>query len=136
MTDFQTEMNLVVQKFVAEVTELSRRAAIDTLASAFSSHVPTTAHASVASPAPAAGAASKRGSRGAKRTQEDLEAMSGTVSTYIKANPGLRIEQINKALGTTTKDLALPLRKLVAEGFVNTKGQKRATTYFAGKKMK
>jgi hypothetical protein len=29
----------------------------------------------------------------------------------VKANPGLRIEQINKELGTTTKDLALPSRE-------------------------
>ena len=31
----------------------------------------------------------------------------------MKAHPGLRIEQINKELGTLTKDLALPIRKLL-----------------------
>ncbi len=46
-------------------------------------------------------------------------------------NPGLRIEQINKQLGTTTKSLALPIRKLVAEKRVKTKGAKRSTAYFA-----
>jgi hypothetical protein len=48
----------------------------------------------------------------------------------------MRIEQINKQLGTTTKDLALPIRKLISEGAITTKGQKRSTTYFAGKKAK
>ena len=75
-----------------------------------------------------------RGGRGAKRTSADLEALSDRFASFVKANPGLRIEQINKQLGTTTKDLALPIRKLISEGVVNAKGQKRSTTYFPGKK--
>jgi len=50
----------------------------------------------------------------------------------VKANPGLRIEQINKQLGTTTKDLALPIRKLLAESAIQAKGRKRSTTYYSG----
>ncbi|HEX2689793.1 MAG TPA: hypothetical protein VHN14_24410, partial [Kofleriaceae bacterium] len=72
--------------------------------------------------------------RGAKRSPEDLEALSEQFATFVKANPGLRIEQINKQLGTTTKDLALPIRKLISEGMITAKGQKRSTTYFPGKK--
>jgi hypothetical protein len=37
MSDFQTEMNRVVAGFVAQITELARRAAIDTLESALGS---------------------------------------------------------------------------------------------------
>ena len=55
--------------------------------------------------------------------------------TFVRTNPGLRIEQINKQLGTTTKDLALPIRKLISEGAIAAKGQKRSTMYFpAGRK--
>jgi predicted HTH transcriptional regulator len=75
-----------------------------------------------------------RGGRGAKRTSADLEALSERFASFVKANPGLRIEQINKQLGTTTKDLALPIRKLISEGVISAKGQKRSTTYFPGKK--
>jgi predicted transcriptional regulator len=60
--------------------------------------------------------------------------MSEKFAAFVKANPGLRIEQINKQLGTTTKDLALPIRKLISEGMLKAKGQKRSTTYFPGKK--
>ena len=35
-------------------------------------------------------------------------------------------------LGTKTSDLALPLKKLIADGAVDTKGARRATTYFPG----
>jgi predicted transcriptional regulator len=75
-----------------------------------------------------------RGGRGAKRSSADLEALSDRFASFVAANPGLRIEQINKQLGTTTKDLALPIRKLISEGMLKAKGQKRSTTYFPGKK--
>jgi hypothetical protein len=140
MSDFQNEMNRTVQGFVAQITELARRAAIDTLESAFGGRAPRGGGGSAAAAPVAAATASlarvgrPRGGRGGKRTPADLEALSERVGSFVKANPGLRIEQINKQLGTTTKDLALPIRKLVADGVINTKGQKRSTTYFAGKK--
>jgi hypothetical protein len=137
MSDFQNEMNRTVQTFVAQITELARRAALDTLESAFNGRAPRSAPAAVAAPtatASAGRAGRPRGGRGGKRTPADLEALSERVGSFVKANPGLRIEQINKQLGTTTKDLALPIRKLVADGVISTKGQKRSTTYFAGKK--
>ena len=142
MSDFQTEMNRTVQGFVAQITELARRAAINTLESAFGERAAGGGGGGSAGAAAAAildGAARvgrPRGGRGAKRTAADLEALSEQVATFISTNPGLRIEQINKELGTTTKDLALPIRKLISEGAINAKGQKRSTTYFPGKKAK
>ena len=138
MSDFQNEMNHAVQGFVAQITELARRAAMDTLESAFGGRGGRGGGRSVAAPA-AAGVASigrPRGGRGAKRTAEDLEALSEKFATFVKANPGLRIEQINKELGTTTKDLALPIRKLIADRMISAKGNKRSTTYFPGRRAK
>jgi len=137
MSDFQNEMNRTVQGFVAQITELARRAAITTLESAFNGRsTRSTAAPAVAAPAPTAVARAgrPRGGRGAKRTPADLEALSEKFASFVKASPGLRIEQINKELGTTTKDLALPIRKLIADGMIVAKGQKRSTTYSAGKK--
>lgn len=139
MSDFQADVNHAVQGFVAQITELARRAALDTLESAFGGKAGRGRGAAgvVASPLVGTGRAGRpRGGRGAKRTAADLEALSDRFAAFVKANPGLRIEQINKQLGTATKDLALPIRKLVADGVVVAKGQKRSTTYFAGKKAK
>ena len=123
MSDFQTEMNRVVGEFVAQITELAKRAAINTLESALGGGKGGLA-LSVG-----------RGRRkGAKRTSADLDQLGDDFHAYVLKNPGMRIEQINKQLGTTTKDLALPIRKLVSTGVVSTKGKKRSTTYFAGKK--
>jgi hypothetical protein len=138
MSDFQTEMNRTVQQFVAQISELARRAAIDTLESAFGAGgTRSSSGGVVAARAPAAVASRPGrppGGRGAKRTQEDLEALSTQLASFVKANPGMRVEQINKQLGTTTKDLALPIRKLLADSVITSKGQKRSTAYFPGRR--
>jgi hypothetical protein len=139
MSDFQNEMNRTVQGFVAQVTELARRAAIDTLESAFGGRNggrSATNGIVALAPGGMGRLGRPRGGRSGKRTPADLEALSEKFGSFVKANPGLRIEQINKQLGTTTKDLALPIRKLISDGVISTKGQKRSTTYFAGKKAK
>jgi len=42
------------------------------------------------------------------------------------------MEEISKALGAQTKDLRRPAQELVGQKLLKTKGQKRATQYFAG----
>jgi hypothetical protein len=125
MSDFQTQMNRVVDDFVAQITELAKNAAIETLKTVLGNQ---TRRSTSTTSAPAGRV---RG-RGAKRSPDELDKLAGNFQTFVKENPGLRIEQINKQLGTTTKDLALPIRKLLAEGAIHAKGQKRSTTYFAG----
>jgi hypothetical protein len=71
----------------------------------------------------------KRKAKGGKRSAEDLATLTAKLGGFIAKNPGQRIEQIAKAMGTTTKDLALPAKKLIASGAVKTRGQKRATVY-------
>jgi hypothetical protein len=127
MNDFQTEMNRVVAGFVAQITELARAAARDMIDEALGK----------AGKGSLSGLGRGRGrGRGAKRTSEELDGMAEQFHAFVAKHPGLRIEQINKQLGTTTKDLALPIRKLIADGSIKTKGEKRSTTYFAGESKK
>ena len=74
--------------------------------------------------------------KGQKREPHDLEALAAKFVGFVAKHPDLRIEQINKQLGTTTKDLQLPIRKLIAEGQIKAKGAKRSTTYVVGKRHK
>lgn len=67
----------------------------------------------------------------AKREPKEIEKLMDKFASFVKKNPGLRIEQINAKLGTTTKDLALPVRKLIEAGRIRARGEKRATTYGA-----
>jgi hypothetical protein len=71
----------------------------------------------------------KRKAKGGKRSAEDLATLTAKLGGYIAKNPGMRIEQIGKSLGVSTRELALPAKKLIASGAVKTRGQKRATVY-------
>jgi hypothetical protein len=128
MSDFQTEMNRVVSGFVTQITDLARRAAIDTLESALGKR-----GSSVSISRSSSGGGRRKG---AKRTGDELDKLAEAFHVYVQKHPGLRIEQINKELDTSTKDLALPIRKMISDGSLKTKGSKRSTTYFAGEKKK
>jgi hypothetical protein len=120
MVNYQSEMRQLVDHFVAQLADLWRRQAIEALGGG-----------STGRRGPGVTVARGRG-RGAKRSAAELDKLSDTFVDFVKQHPGLRIEQINKELGTSTKDLALPIRKLLSEGAIKAKGQKRSTTYFAG----
>lgn len=123
MANLQADIQRLVDNFVAQITELANRAAVEGLAQAIGKR------------GGRAGAIRLTGGRGRgqKRTSDELEKTSDDFLAFVTKNPGLRIEQINKQLGTSTKDLALPIRKLIAEGYLKAKGKKRSTTYFPGK---
>lgn len=68
---------------------------------------------------------------GEKRTAQQLARITEQVYNHIKSNGGHGVEQIAKALATSTKEVTLPIRKLLAEKKIGSKGQKRATRYFS-----
>ena len=57
--------------------------------------------------------------------------MANQLLTYVRSNPGEGLESIGKGLGLPTKELKLPVQKLLASKSVRTTGQKRGTKYFA-----
>ncbi|WP_394844838.1 hypothetical protein LZC95_48300 [Pendulispora brunnea] len=73
-----------------------------------------------------------RGGRLPRRSDEEIGAVGDKIIELLKGHAeGLRAEQIREELGLEAKELPRPLKELVANRKVKTKGQKRATTYFA-----
>ena len=82
-------------------------------------------------PKPKAPRAAAARPKGAKRTPEELEALTQSFVSQVKKTPGENIETIARSLNVGTKDLALPVQKALARpAQVSTKGQKRGTKYF------
>ena len=127
MANLQADIQRLVDSFVAQITELANRAAIEGLQRAVGGAAGRGGALRIGS-----GRGLGRG-RGQKRTSNELEKTQDDLLAFVAKNPGLRIEQINKQLGTTTKDLALPIRKMLSEGYLKSKGKKRSTTYYPGK---
>ncbi len=73
--------------------------------------------------------AAKR-AKGAKRTAEEIDAVTKSLLAAIKKKPGQRIEEIGKGMNVSTKDLALPVAKLFDAKAIRTTGTRRATKYF------
>ena len=61
----------------------------------------------------------------------EIAKLVAKLRDYVKAHPGQRIEQIAKGMGTSTRELNLPAKKLLAQKALKTKGEKRATKYFS-----
>ncbi len=69
----------------------------------------------------------------AKGEKRDPRVLARTVTALhqaIQAAPGSGIEYLGKQMGTPTKDLTLPVKKLLAAKRIRTVGHKRATRYF------
>jgi hypothetical protein len=152
MRTVEDQIHSRIEAFVEELTALVRAAALEAVAGALSQG------RSVAAPAPAVAAARPRGrprkskapaaaapaskaaprsrfavrNKGEKRPPALLAETVRRLGQYIAENPGQNIEQIGKALQTPTKDLSLPIKKLLREKKITSEGLKRATRYFPG----
>jgi hypothetical protein len=129
MENLREQIFQATSNFVTAVQQLTEQHTAQVLQETFSSLGGSKPRATSSTAATVAASA-----RGAKRGPDELEHLSKRFVQFVQDNPGLRIEQINKQLGTTTTELALPIRKLVSSGDLTVKGQKRSTTYFAGKR--
>ena len=74
------------------------------------------------------------GSNGAvrgRRSSTDVQQMGRKLLAYVKANPGQRGEQIAEALGTDSKGIRGPMKKMIDDGAVRTKGERRGMRYYS-----
>jgi hypothetical protein len=126
----ETDVRSLITEFTNQLTLAIRRATIDELVASLGGQV------SAASPRRGPGRPRGSGRRGPKpggtrRSSENMEKMSADLLAHVKSNPGSRGEQIAAALGTDVGTMRLPMRKLIAEKKVKTRGQRRGMTYFA-----
>lgn len=146
MGNIRAEMRELVDQFLANVAEVAREAARQTLMARLRGEAASIVSSGALQPSaegppvtgkPRAGASDaacdsvRRADwrKGEKRPVGELIRLRARLRAFIAENPGLRAEEIYAALGLTRREIALPLRKLVADGEVRAEGEKRATRY-------
>jgi hypothetical protein len=105
-------INERVAEFVADITELARELAVETVQKNLQQPFSL-----------------ERKKSGGKRSPEELEAVCELLYEYLTENPNQRMEEIAEGMGMSSRELSLPLRKLLEQKRVRGKGRKRATTY-------
>ncbi|HEY0469090.1 MAG TPA: DNA-binding protein [Polyangiaceae bacterium] len=136
MANISDTIRAALDAFVNDLSSLIQEAALESVEQALAEASTIPGRGGRGGRAARAGAVSfvslsQSRKKGAKRTPEELEQLIKKLHGYIAKNPGQRIEQIAQGLDISTKELNLPAKKLISEKKLSTKGQKRATTYFA-----
>ena len=154
MDNLEVELRARVDAFISDLSSIIHRRVLEAVSEALKQGAPAAAPApvkkvgrpakvkAVAKPAPVKSAAkpaapapkpvapaAAQSKFGEKRSPQQLAQITQQVHGYIKSNPGQGVEQIAKALQTSTKELTLPIRKLLASKKISSKGQRRATRY-------
>jgi hypothetical protein len=127
-SDIDDRIRGMVQAFAGELAALIRESAFETVRAALGDSGGRGRGRGRRASA-ALGRRSDR-SKGAKRPPQEIAKLVGKLRDYVKAHPGQRIEQIAKGMGTSTRELNLPAKKLLSEKLLKTRGEKRATKYF------
>ncbi len=89
--------------------------------------------AKAAKPAKVAKAAkpAKGGDKRNRRSANDLDRVGGEVIKLLgSAKRAMRVEEINKQLGTSTRELMRPIQKLLSQNKIKKSGERRATSYY------
>lgn len=71
----------------------------------------------------------KAKAKGKKRTGAELGQFLAEIEKTVEQSPDIRADEIALKLGVPTKDLALPIKKLLEAKCLSKKGQRRGTTY-------
>lgn len=80
---------------------------------------------------PAASKAKAAADKRNRRSLNELERVGGEVVKLLSSKKrNMRVEEINKELGTSTRQLMRPIQKLLGQGKIKKSGERRATSYF------
>lgn len=122
MSDVHDRIEQCIDAFAADMSEIVRRVAFESVSRVLAGEPAI---------APAARAQLRAARRaGGKRTRREIERTTAALERYIRTTPGRRMEELSSDLGLDSRELALPVRRLLEARRIRTEGHKRATRYF------
>jgi hypothetical protein len=134
-TSLHSALNHLASSFADSVLEAIRGASLEELIQSngkAGSNGRSNRASVVAAAAPAAKKPSRSSGRLHRRSPEEIAAALGQVVSLVKKHKeGLRAEQIRAELRLQAKEMPRILKEGLDKRALKSKGQKRATTYFA-----
>jgi hypothetical protein len=147
MSTLQSQLDSLARSFAEQIVDVIRGSSLHELSAggsatagngrssdhptSFSSSAAARSAVSKATQTPAPNQARANG-RLPRRSADEIQAMLGKVVVLVKKHKdGLRAEEIRTNLGMLSKEMPRILKEGVSTKKLSTKGQKRATTYFA-----
>ena len=119
-----------VDTLVAELTELVREEALRTVQEALGGAASAPRRRRPGRPRKKAKRTRRKTARKrVRRSSADVGALADRILAHVKAHPGRGITEIARSLRRTSKDLRLPVLKLLAKRKLKTTGQRRGTKY-------
>lgn len=129
----QEELQAEIERFAGNVTAILQSAVADALADALGAvktpRVATTGGKKKVTKKTSAKRVARN--KGQKRSRKDLERLTSKLLTQVGKADGQSIEELGKAMKMPTKELKLPMQKLLDAKQVKKKGRLRATRYSA-----
>ncbi len=122
MTDVHDRIEECIAAFAADMSEIVRRVAFESVSRVLAGEP-------VIAPDDRRQKRTIRRGRG-KRTRIEIERTTAALERYIRTAPGRCMEELSDDLGLSSRELALPVRRLLESGRIRTEGHKRATRYF------
>jgi hypothetical protein len=129
-TDIDEKIRGMLEAFAGELAGLIRESAMQTVRDALGGESSGRRGGGRRASSAVAASGARRLAKGAKRPPDEIVKLTGRLLEYVKGHKGERIEQIAKGMGVSTRELNLPVKKLLAGKSIRTRGQKRATQYF------
>lgn len=122
MSDVHRRIDECIEAFAFDIGEIVRRVAFESASRALAGE-PAIAAATVAR-------IKRYGRAGGKRTKNQIQRTTAALESHIRSSPGRRMEELSHDLGVSSRELSLPMRRLLEAGRVRAEGQKRATRYY------
>ena len=136
MTDTRDEIESLVRMFVDELDSLVRKSALESVRDALEEAAPAAARGARRSPPRKRKAPARRKKASRRRSRASSEKLAAGLTEFLAANPGSRMEEIREGMGVATKTLRPVANRLIADGVLRKKGEKRSTRYYVKGKRK
>ena len=125
-----SQIRACINSFVDELSSLVRQAAVESVREALGDSSKP-ARRGPGRPRKATSVISRpKSKRRKRRSSGAVDTVAKRILEQVKSNPGQGVGEIGGALRLTSKNLRLPILKLLGDKQLRTTGQRRGTRYF------